>query len=111
MSLHKDPENLVRAAALLKSLANESRLLILCTLRCSGEKNVSELEKIAGLSQSALSQHLARLRKDKLVVTRRQAQTIYYRAAKSHANMLLEVICRLYAPAEPKPDTSGEKVV
>ncbi len=65
------------AAVLLKALSNEKRLVIACVLR-EGEQSVGELEKIVGLSQSALSQHLARLRRDGIVKTRREAQTIYY---------------------------------
>jgi DNA-binding transcriptional ArsR family regulator len=65
------------ASALLKAMGNERRLLILCQL-AGGEKSVGELEDAIDLSQSALSQHLARLRKDGLVRTRRKAQTIYY---------------------------------
>lgn len=70
-------ENLEQAVTLLKALANEKRLLIMCAL-IREEKCVGELEEIVGLSQSALSQHLARLRRDQLVATRRDAQTIYY---------------------------------
>ena len=62
------------AGALLKAMGNERRLLILCQL-AGGEKSVGELEEAIDLSQSALSQHLARLRKDGLVRTRRKAQT------------------------------------
>lgn len=70
-------KNVGFASSLLKALSNEKRLLIICTLH-KGEKSVGELEEIVGLSQSALSQHLARLRRDNLVRTRRDAQTIYY---------------------------------
>jgi ArsR family transcriptional regulator len=65
------------AASLLRSLANEKRLLILCQLY-GGERSVGELENVVGLSQSALSQHLAKLRSAGVVATRREAQTIYY---------------------------------
>lgn len=77
MDLKSLEERSSRAAALLKILANEKRLMIVCVLS-RGEKNVGELEQVVGLSQSALSQHLARLRRDGIVVTRRDAQTIYY---------------------------------
>jgi len=69
--------NCEAAAMLLKAMANDKRLRILCSLE-RGEFSVSELEKVVELSQSALSQHLARLRRDGLVCTRRDAQTIYY---------------------------------
>jgi len=69
--------NSVKASRFLKALANEQRLIILCHL-ARGEFSVSALQDNLELSQSALSQHLARLRKDNLVHTRRDAQTIYY---------------------------------
>ena len=75
--------NIGSAANLLKALSNEKRLKIVCTLY-EGEKSVSELEQVVGLSQSALSQHLARLRRDGVVTTRRSAQTIYY-SLQDHA--------------------------
>lgn len=71
-------ENAQEAASFLKSLANEKRLLILCSL-ADEEMSVGELNKRVELSQSALSQHLAWLRDANLVTTRREAQTIYYR--------------------------------
>ncbi|PZQ47663.1 MAG: transcriptional regulator [Micavibrio aeruginosavorus] len=84
-----------KASALLKALANEKRLMIVCIL-CKGEKNVGELEQFVGLSQSALSQHLARLRRDGIVDTRREAQTIYY-SIKDHAvPKLLECLSHIY---------------
>ena len=70
-------QNLDRASVLLKAMGNAHRLQILAHLS-RGELCVGDLEKIVGLSQSALSQHLARLRRDSLVTTRREAQTIYY---------------------------------
>ena len=84
-----------RASALLKAMGNTHRLMILCQLS-KGEKNVGELERIVGLSQSALSQHLARLRNDSLVKTRREAQTIYYSLAGGEAAAVIETLCRLY---------------
>ena len=66
------------AAALMKSLSNENRLMILCTL-VGGEMSVSELNERVPLSQSAVSQHLASLRESELVETRKEAQTVYYR--------------------------------
>lgn len=84
-----------RASTLLKSMGNPHRLLILCQL-VDGEKSVSELEKVIGLSQSALSQHLARLRRDDLVMTRRAAQTIYYSLAGPEARRILTCLHDLY---------------
>jgi len=83
------------AAALLKALSNESRLLILCNL-VTGEKCVGELNERVPLSQSALSQHLARLRKDNLVSIRKEAQTVYYRISSSEAEQIIEVLYNLY---------------
>ena len=76
------------ASVLLKALSNEKRLQIACVLY-DGERAVGELEKIVGLSQSALSQHLARLRNDEIVKTRREAQTIYYSLSNPAAEKLL----------------------
>src|SRR6186713_1748484 len=66
------------ASQLLKLLGNEKRLLILCFLAARGEMTVGELVDVAKLSQSALSQHLAKLRADGLVEFRRESQTLHY---------------------------------
>ena len=95
MDLNKLQENARRASVLLKAMSNQHRLLILCQL-ATGEKCVSELEKIIGLSQSALSQHLARLRRDDLVQTRREAQTIYYSLAGDEASAVIDTLYNLY---------------
>lgn len=84
-----------RASRLLKAMSNERRLVILCTL-ASGERSVSELESVVDLSQSALSQHLARLRQDGLVATRRSAQTIYYRLDGPEARAIMATLYGLY---------------
>lgn len=84
-----------RASALLKAMGNPHRLMILGQLIHS-ERSVGELEQIVGLSQSALSQHLARLRRDSLVKTRRSAQTIYYSLAGKEAAMVLATLYQLY---------------
>jgi DNA-binding transcriptional ArsR family regulator len=91
---HLEPRA-VEAARLLKLLANEQRLTVLC--RLSGtELSVTELGEYVNLSQSALSQHLAKLRADGLVATRRDAQTIYYRLADPIAERLIGVLCEVY---------------
>lgn len=91
---HLEPRA-VEAARLLKLLANEQRLTVLC--RLSGEEmSVTELGEYVNLSQSALSQHLAKLRADGLVATRRDAQTIYYRLSDPIAERLIGVLCELY---------------
>ena len=103
--------NARKASALLKAMANERRLLILCYL-ADGEKSVGELESLVSLSQSALSQHLARLRRDGLVSTRRAAQTIYYSLAGREAGAIMETLHALYCEPlkAPLPPAAGEKV-
>lgn len=91
-------EQAAAAAVLLKSMANERRLMILCHLAC-GEKTVGQLEKLIGISQSALSQHLARLRKDGLVRTRRAAQNVFYSLDGDHAFNVMRTLYKLYCLA------------
>ena len=86
------------AAGLLKLMANENRLLILCRLFIAGEMSVTGLAKAVNLSQSALSQHLAKMRDDGLLATRRDAQTIYYRISDPNAARLLEQLKDIYCP-------------
>lgn len=100
-------QNAQKASQLLKAMSNERRLLILCHLT-QGERSVGELERLVGLSQSALSQHLARLRHDNLVTTRRAAQTIYYSLQGVEANRIMEVLHDLYcAPALSESETDS----
>ena len=79
------------AVSLLKSISNENRLMILCHLG-KGEMSVSELNERFDLSQSALSQHLAVLRRDGLVSTRRESQTIFYSLASEEAARLIRFL-------------------
>jgi ArsR family transcriptional regulator len=83
-------------ADLLRALANDRRLLILCRLVEDGEATVGALAKGVGLSQSALSQHLARMRDEGIVAFRREAQTIWYRIADPRVGTLLSTLHRLY---------------
>ncbi|EAT13761.1 ArsR/SmtB family transcription factor [Bermanella marisrubri] len=83
------------ASQLLKALANENRLMILCSLG-QGELSVSELNERLTLSQSALSQHLAWLRREDLVQTRRDAQTIYYALHGTKAKAIIDVLQSIY---------------
>ena len=83
------------AETFLKSVANRHRLMILCELH-RGECAVGELHQRIGLSQSSLSQHLARLRIDGLVATRRQSQTIFYSLASHHVTELIGLMHELY---------------
>ena len=80
-----------RASSLLKAMANTSRLLILCHL-AEGEKSVGELERLLGLSQSGLSQHLALLRSKGIVATRREAQSIFYSLASKEARAVMATL-------------------
>ncbi len=86
------------AATLLKLLANENRLLILCRLALEGEMSVSALTAAAGLSQSALSQHLAKMRAEGLLATRREGQTIFYHIADPNAAKLLQSLKGIFCP-------------
>lgn len=95
MDIEHLEKNADAAATLLKALSNDKRLLILCALY-RGEKCVGDLEKIIGLSQSALSQHLARLRRDGLVITRRDAQTIFYSFEDEKVRTLMHTLCGIY---------------
>ncbi len=85
------------AANLLKAMANEHRLMILCTL-IDEELCVSELNSKVPLSQSALSQHLANLREADLVSTRKESQTVYYKVNGSAANQIISVLQSIYCP-------------
>ena len=88
-----------KAEAFLKALANKHRLMVLCELH-QGERSVGSLMDAVGLSQSAISQHLAKLREDGLVVTRRDAQTIYYALANDDASRIMAVLYDLFC-ADP----------
>jgi DNA-binding transcriptional ArsR family regulator len=83
------------AAGLMKALGNESRLMILCLL-AEGERSVSELNAIVPLSQSALSQQLARLRQQGLVDTRRESQTIYYSLNAGPTDRIINLLHDIY---------------
>lgn len=78
-------------------MGNERRLVILCHLS-EREHSVTELCRLVGLSQSALSQHLAKLRRDNLVKTRRSAQTVYYSVASPEVAPLLKSLSELFPP-------------
>jgi ArsR family transcriptional regulator, virulence genes transcriptional regulator len=89
-------EKAAEVAGVLRMLANEKRLLILCHLVKEGEISVTPLAGLVGLSQSALSQHLARLREDGLVATRRESQVLYYRISDERVRRLLEALYAIY---------------
>lgn len=90
-------ENAGSAARLMKALANDSRLMILCYLD-GKELSVSELNENLDLSQSALSQHLAVLRRDGLVKTRRDSQTIYYSLEGDQASRIISTLHQMFCP-------------
>ena len=92
MEMH---EAATTASSILKTLSHKDRLLILCPLK-EGERSVGELAELLNLQQSPLSQHLARMRKEGLVNTRREAQTIYYSICSKEASKLIETVYELY---------------
>lgn len=107
MNLDDLQANARRASGLLKAMSNERRLMILCQLG-QGECSVGELERRVGLSQSALSQHLARLRQDGLVTTRRHAQTIYYSLCGEHARIILRTLHELFCGGGASAGQAGQ---
>lgn len=88
-------KNAERASELLSAMSNSRRLMVLCKL-VDGEKCVNDLASSVGIGQSALSQHLAKLREKGLVETRRDAQTIYYRLASEEVGAILSTLYGLY---------------
>lgn len=107
------------AAALMKALSNRRRLLILCYLIDAGEMSVGTLATKVRLSQSALSQHLARLREQGLVSFRRDAQTLFYRICDDRVEAIVRVLHQMFCGdpegfreslmAQPAPTVKGEE--
>lgn len=97
LSLGQFQDKAAEAARLLKALSNEKRLMILCQLG-DGERAVGELLPAAGLSQSALSQHLAVLREEGLVAGRREGVSILYRVADPAALRVIALLADIYCP-------------
>ena len=104
-----NPEQMALAAAkaseLMRTLGHKDRLMVLCHL-ISGEKSVGELAGLLEIPQSPLSQHLARMRKEELVTTRREAQTIFYSIASNEAARMVELMHELYC-SEPRVRLTG----
>lgn len=104
-----DPVSMASAAAqaseLMKTLGHKDRLMVLCHLS-SGEKSVGELAGLLDIPQSPLSQHLARMRKENLVKTRREAQTIYYSIASREAERMVQLMHELYC-SQPEVRLAG----
>jgi DNA-binding transcriptional ArsR family regulator len=107
--LSNSPGQAAVAVSVLKSIAHEGRLLVLCYLSEAGEMSVGDLVNRIGLSQSALSQHLAKLRAEGLVATRKEAQTVFYRIADDKVLTLLGTLHDLYCPALGVGDLQGGK--
>jgi DNA-binding transcriptional ArsR family regulator len=94
----------VRATALLKAMSNPARLMVLCQL-AEGEKSVGELEGAVSLSQSGLSQHLALLRRERIVTTRRSGQTIFYSLVSEEAAAVMRTLYAIFCgKAARKPN-------
>ena len=91
-------EGASKAAALLRAVGNERRLLVLCLLIEHGELAVGQLLEQVDLSPSALSQHLTRMRAEGLIDYRRQAQTLYYRITNPAVAELVATLKRIYCP-------------
>jgi ArsR family transcriptional regulator len=98
MDMSAFEDNAAEAAQVLKLLANERRLLILCRLVIDGEMSVRPLADAVGLSPSALSQHLARMRGEGLLATRREGQTIFYRIGDPDISRILKLLKEIYCP-------------
>ena len=99
-------ENAGDAADFLRALSNRPRLLILCHLVDSGELTVGQLVERVGISQSALSQHLAKLRDQGMVAFRREAQTLFYRIADKRAERILETLHDLFCRSDKDQSVS-----
>ncbi len=99
MDLHQIKDHASEAESFLKMLANKNRLMILCSL-VDKECSVTELNQSVPLTQSALSQHLASLRKAGLVSTRRQAQTIYYSVTDVRVKQIVEKMYEFFCGTE-----------
>jgi DNA-binding transcriptional ArsR family regulator len=95
ISLERMADNAAHAEYFLKQLANRNRLIILCVLN-EGELSVTELNTRVPVSQSALSQHLARLREAGMVATRRESQTVYYRLDDPDVSLVIGCLYQKY---------------
>lgn len=91
------------ASELLKALSNQHRLLILCQL-IEGEKSVGQLADFLGIRDSTVSQHLALLRRERIIAGRRDGQTIWYRIESQPAQQVMEVLYKAYCSPNPNPN-------
>ncbi len=99
IDLNQMAQSASRASALMKTLGHKDRLMILCHL-AEGEKSVGQIADLLEIPQSPLSQHLSRMRKENLVDTRREAQTIYYSLKSGEASRIVEVLYELFCEAD-----------
>jgi len=99
IDLNQMSQSADRASSLMKTLGHRDRLMILCHL-AEGEKSVGQIAELLEISQSPLSQHLSRMRKEDLVDTRREAQTIYYSLKSGEASRIVEVLYELFCASE-----------
>jgi DNA-binding transcriptional ArsR family regulator len=99
IDLEEMADSASRASSLMKTLGHKDRLMILCLL-ANGEKPVGEIASLLEISQSPLSQHLSRMRKEELVATRREAQTIYYSLKSGEASRIVELLYELFCAPE-----------
>ena len=107
LSLRDMAENSEDAARLMRALSNGPRLLVMCHLAAAGELPVYALVDRIGLSQSALSQHLAKLREQGLVTFRRQSQSLFYRIDDHRALRVLELLHDIFCPELGKTDSEN----
>lgn len=99
INLTQMAQSATRASALMKTLGHKDRLMILCHLAV-GEKSVGQIADLLEIPQSPLSQHLSRMRKEGLVDTRREAQTIFYSLKSGEASRIVEVLYELFCATE-----------
>jgi len=99
IDLEQMAQSASRASALMKTLGHKDRLMILCHL-AEGEKSVGQIADLLEIPQSPLSQHLSRMRKENLVDTRREAQTIFYSLKSGEASRIVEVLYELFCEAD-----------
>ena len=112
MALSRSPAQFAakagEAADLLRLLGHEARLMVLCQL-VEGEHAVGALQEASGLSQSALSQHLAVLREEGVVATRRDGQTIWYRISDPAAVKVVATLAEIFCPPVEKTDARSDQ--
>jgi ArsR family transcriptional regulator, virulence genes transcriptional regulator len=103
LDLESFEKQATEVAGILRAIANERRLMILCRLVACGEDSVNSLAEAVGLSQSALSQHLSKMRGEGLITFRRESQTLWYRIADPRIEQLFATLHKLYcAPGKAK---------